>query len=65
MNVLVGKKEKLCMRIIALRVPPQIEQQRKRKMRKDKLERRSDDYLEMLGWCIYVTNINLVKFVFC
>jgi len=58
MNVLVGKKAKMGMRIIAIRVPIQIEQQRKRKMRKDKLEKRSADYLEMLGWCIYVTNIS-------
>jgi len=58
MRVLVGKEEQLPMRVVAIKVPPQIEQQRKRKMRKDKLERRSDDYLEMLGWCIYVTNIS-------
>lgn len=61
MNVLVGKKAKIGMRIIAIRVPIQIEQKRKRTMRKDKLEKRSADYLEMLGWCIYVTNISQEK----
>jgi len=61
MSVLVGKKEKIPMRIVAIKVPQQIEQQRKRKMRKDKLKKRSDDYMEMLGWCIYVTNISKEK----
>lgn len=60
-NVLVGKEERVPMRIIAVKVPQQIEQQRKRKMRKDKLEKRSDEYMEMLGWCIYVTNIEKEK----
>jgi len=56
-NVLVGKEEQVKMRLVAIKVPQQIEQKRKREMRKDKLEKRSQDYLEMMGWTIFVTNI--------
>jgi hypothetical protein len=56
-NVLVGEKEQLEMRLVAIKAPQKVEQQRKREMRKDKLERRSKDYLELLGWTIFVTNI--------
>lgn len=57
MNVLVGEKEQLEMRLIAIKAPQKVEQQRKREMRKDKLEKRSKDYLELMGWTIFVTNI--------
>lgn len=56
-DVIVGKKEQVPMRLVAIKVPQAIEQKRKRKMRKDKLAKRSADYLEMLGWSIYVTNV--------
>ena len=56
-HLLVGKKDQVPMRLVAIKVPPPIEQKRKRKMRKDKLAKRSDDYLEMLAWSIYVTNV--------
>ena len=57
LNVLVGKEEQLPVRLVAIKTPQNIEQQRKRKMRKDKLEKRSKDYLEMMGWTIFITNI--------
>lgn len=56
-NVLVGEKEKLEMRLVAIKAPQKVEQQRKREMRKDKLEKRSQEYLELMGWTIFVTNI--------
>lgn len=56
-NVLLGKEEQLPVRLVAIKAPQNVEQQRKRKMRKDKLDKRSKDYLEMMGWTIFVTNI--------
>lgn len=60
-NVLVGAEEKLPMRLIAIKAPESIKRNRLAKMRKDKLKKRSDDYLEMLGWTIYLTNISKEK----
>lgn len=57
MRVLVGKKEKLPMRLIAIKVPQNIEQQRKRKANEDRRSNRSDDYMESLAWTIFVTNV--------
>ena len=58
MEVLLGKKEQLPVRLVAIKAPQHVEQERKRKMRKDKKAKRSKDYWEMLGWTIYVTNVS-------
>lgn len=57
-EALIGKEEQLLVRLVAIRVPQHIEQRRKRKMRKDKMAKRSKDYLEMLGWTIFITNVD-------
>lgn len=58
LNVLVGKEAKVPMRLIAIRAPKEVELARRTKMRKDKLKNCSQDYLEMLHWTIYLTNID-------
>lgn len=58
-ELLAGKQEQVPIRLVAIKVPPAIEQKRKREMRKDKLAKRSEDYLEMLAWSIYVTNVDV------
>lgn len=56
-QVLVGSKDQVRMRIIAIKTPQAVEQQRKRKMRKDRIEGHSDAYWEMVGWTILITNV--------
>ncbi len=60
MNVLVGKKKQVPMRLVAIKAPPQIEQQRKRKANKDRNKKanHSKEYMELLGWTILLTNID-------
>lgn len=57
MPVFVGKEAKVSMRIVAIRAPKEVELQRRKKMKKQKLEGRSQEYLEMLHWTIYLTNV--------
>jgi len=58
-QVYLGKKEKLPVRLIAIKVPQQVEQQRRRKVAKNKDTRakRSKEYMELLGWTIFITNV--------
>jgi hypothetical protein len=57
-KVLLGKREKLPVRLVAIKAPQDVEQQRKRKMRKDLAQKRSKQYWEMLGWTIFITNVS-------
>ena len=57
-NILLGKEEHLPVRLVAIKVPPAVEQKRKRKMKKDNRAKRSKDYIEMLGWTVFVTNVD-------
>lgn len=58
-KVLLGKEEQLPVRLVALQVPPQVAQARRRKAEKDRNKKanHSEDYMEMLGWSIFVTNV--------
>lgn len=60
MEVLVGKEGQLPVRLVAMQVPPQVAQARRRKAEKDRDKRtnHSKDYMEMLGWSIFITNVS-------
>lgn len=59
-QVLVGRVDKVPMRLVAIRVPQQVEQQRRRKVLKDRNKRlnHSEDYMDLLAWTIFVTNVS-------
>jgi len=59
LQVYVGKKVKLPARLVAIRVPQEIEQSRRRKALKDRNQRtnHSDEYLDLLAWTIFITNV--------
>lgn len=58
-EVLVGKEEQLPVRLVALLAPPKVAQARRRKAEKDRNKKtnHSQDYMEMLGWTIFITNV--------
>lgn len=60
MKVSIGKKERLPVRLVAMEVPPQVAQNRRRKAEKDRNKKtnHSADYMEMLGWTIFITNVD-------
>jgi IS4 transposase len=57
--ILVGKKEKVEMRLVILPVPLAQANQRRRKAKKDRDKRlnHSKEYYELLGYVIFITNI--------
>jgi len=55
-KVLLGSEQKLPVRVIAIKAPPHVEQQRKRKANRDRRSKRSSDYMELLGWTILITS---------
>jgi hypothetical protein len=59
-NGLVGKKEQLPVRLVAIRVPQNIYQTRRRKALKRMNNHRnySDGYLDSLEWTIFITNVS-------
>lgn len=57
-EVLLGKQDKVAVRLIAIKASPCIEQKRKRQVNKDRRNNPSADYLELLGWTIFVTNVS-------
>ena len=58
-EVLVSAKHQVKVRLIALPIPPEQAQERRRKARIDRDRRlnHSDEYYELLGYSIYITNI--------
>jgi hypothetical protein len=58
-KLLLGAEEKQAFRVIFIKVPPPVEQQRRRKANKnrDKRHTYSKQYFVLLGWTILVTNI--------
>ena len=58
-NVLVGAKEKLPCRLVAVKVPDNIAGERRRKAAKDRDKRlnHSTEYMKLLEWAIYITNV--------
>lgn len=66
MRVFLGAKHQLSARLIAIRLPQEVADERRRKAKADSLPRNlgghskanhSQDYYERLDWCIFVTNI--------
>ena len=60
-QVQLGKQEKLSVRLLATRLPPETREQRIRKIKRDAQRQRttpSKATLEMAGWSIYITNIS-------
>lgn len=58
-NIVLGSKCRLYSRLIAIRLPEEVAAERRRKAKNDRHSKanHSDDYLERLDWCIFVTNI--------
>jgi Transposase DDE domain len=57
-ELLLGQREKLPVRLLAFALPPKIAAERRRKARADRDKRlcHSDHYLYLLGWNIFLTN---------
>jgi len=58
-SVIVGEKERLSCRLIAIRVPPEVAAHRRQKARENALDhgrQPSQEYLEMQDWSIFITN---------
>ena len=58
-EVNIGKKEKISVRLVAIKLNPQIAEERRRKAKNDRDKRlnHSKEYMELLGWSIYITNV--------
>ena len=58
-QVKLGKQEKLDCRLVAVPVPPDVANKRKRKAKKDRNKKanHSKQYLNLLGYTIYITNV--------
>ena len=59
-EVLIGTKQQLRMRLVAIAIPPAQANERRRKARtnRDKRINHSEEYYELLGYSIYITNIS-------
>ena len=57
--VIMGKEAQLPVRVVAILAPQQVAQSRKRKAAKDRHQRanHSKEYMELLSWTIFVTNV--------
>ncbi len=59
MPVVLGEKERLSCRLIAVRVPPEVAARRRQQARekaRDHGRQASQEYLDLLEWTIFVTN---------
>ena len=58
-EVLLGKKEKLSVRLVAIEAPLKIARARRYKAKKDRSAKaaHSKAYMELLGWTIFITNV--------
>ena len=59
-QVLLGAKEKLPCRLVAVKLPDHVAAERRRKAKEDRDKRlnHSKEYMESLGWAIFITNIS-------
>lgn len=59
-NVIAGEEERVAVRLVAIRLDNKVSAERKRKARlsRDKRTNHSKKYIEMLGWEIFITNID-------
>lgn len=58
-EVLVGEKNKLRLRLVGIKLPNDIADQRRRKCinNRDKRKNPSKEYIQSLGWNLYITNV--------
>jgi hypothetical protein len=58
-QILLGAKEKLPCRLVAIRLPENVAAERRRKAKEDRDKRinHSKEYMELLGWAIFITNV--------
>lgn len=56
-DVLIGAKEKLPVRLVAMPVSEKIAAERRRKMKRDCRNNPSKQHLALLGWNIFITNV--------
>ena len=58
-NILLGAKEKLPCRLVAVKLPDHVAAERRRKAEKsrDKRVKHNKEYMELLDWAIFITNI--------
>jgi len=59
-QVLVGKEEQLSSRLVMIKVPEKVAAERRRKAKKNRNKRvnYTKEYMELLGWSIYITNVD-------
>ena len=59
MRVRLGKKNSIEVRLIAIELPEDVVNERRRKAKQDRNKRtkHTKEYLELLGWCIFITNV--------
>lgn len=59
-EVLIGANEKLRVRLVAVKLPDHVAAERRRKARSDRDKRvnHSQEYMESLGWLVFITNID-------
>lgn len=60
MKILCGNTEKVAVRLVAIRLPPEqaAERKRKAKLDRDKRLNHSKEYYYLLGYVIYITNVD-------
>lgn len=58
-SVLLGQKQKLRVRLVAVALPPAVATERRRKARanRDRRLNPSPEHLKLLGWAIFITNV--------
>lgn len=58
-DILLGAKEKFGCRMIAVKLPEKVANERRRKAKNDRDKRlnHSKEYMELLGWAIFFTNV--------
>ena len=60
-QVIVGAKERVPMRLVMIKVPEKVAAERRRKAKKnrDKRKNYTKEYMELLGWFIILTNVDI------
>lgn len=58
-QIVIGAKYQLNVRLVAIRLPQEVADERRRKAKSDRHSRtnHSEEYYERLDWCIFITNI--------
>lgn len=59
-NILLGAKEKFGCRMVAIKLPEKVAAERRRKAKNDRDKRlnHSKEYMQLLGWAIFYTNVS-------